>query len=120
MLQIEQHGAVRQDLGSPQQGDLPLPQNLPQKMVQCKLEKVEDLNVVVPKGAQQLSSQGLNEHVSAARCAIIGRSLRTWEFTYFSVCKNSVCFGNVSLRERLLRGKPWPQMPVQCCCLKGS
>lgn len=41
-----------------------MPQNLPQKMVQCKLQTVEDLNVVVPKGAQQLSNRGLNDHVS--------------------------------------------------------
>lgn len=63
-MQIEQHAEVRQELESPRQGDLPLPKNLPQKMVQCKLTSVEDLNVVVPQGAQQLSDNGLNEHVS--------------------------------------------------------
>lgn len=65
LLQIEQHASVRQELESPQQGELPLPQSLPQKMVQCKLQTVEDLNVVVPQGAQQLSNRGLNDCVSA-------------------------------------------------------
>lgn len=49
---------------TPQQGDLPLPQGLPHTMMDCNPQAVEDLNAVVPKGAQQLSSQHLNEHVS--------------------------------------------------------
>lgn len=65
-LQIEQHAEIRKELASPQKGELPLPQGLPQKMVQMKLTAVEDINVVVPDNAQQLSSQGLNEHVSLA------------------------------------------------------
>lgn len=49
---------------TPQQGDLPLPQGLPSAMLECNPQAVEDLNAVVPQGAQQLSSQALNDHVS--------------------------------------------------------
>ena len=49
---------------TPQQGDLPLPQGLPPAMLECNPQAVEDLNAVVPQGAQQLSSQELNDHVS--------------------------------------------------------
>ena len=63
-LQIEQHAEVRAALPTPQQGQLPLPEGLPSAMLQCNPQVVEDLNVVVPKGSQQLSSQELNDHVS--------------------------------------------------------
>ena len=55
---------------TPQQGDLPLPQGLPPTMLECNPQAVEDLNAVVPQGAQQLSSQELNEHVSFQELAI--------------------------------------------------
>lgn len=66
MLQIEQHAEVRAALPTPQQGELPLPQGLPSAMLECNPQAVEDLNAVVPKGSQQLSSQELNEHVSVS------------------------------------------------------
>ncbi|KAL0033876.1 hypothetical protein WJX77_008773 [Trebouxia sp. C0004] len=59
---IEQHAQVRAALPTPQQGELPLPDGLPKAMLECNPQAVEDLNAVVPKGSQQLSSQELNEH----------------------------------------------------------
>ena len=64
VAQIEQHAEVRAAMPTPQQGDLPLPQGLPPAMLECNPQAIEDLNAVVPQGAQQLSSQGLNEQVS--------------------------------------------------------
>lgn len=62
-VQIEQHAEVRPALPTPQGGDLPLPEGLPPAMLDCNPQAVEDLNVVVPKGAQPLSSQALNKQV---------------------------------------------------------
>ena len=57
---------MRAALSTPQQGELPLPEGLPKAMLECNPQAVEDLNAVVPKGCQQLSSQELNEHVSTS------------------------------------------------------
>ena len=83
-------------------------------MVQCKLEKVEDLNAVVPKGAQQLSSQGLNEHVSDAGCGTVDKSSCTW--CLYEQCVLQEC---VLGRERLLPSERCWRL-VQCCCLETS
>ena len=65
LVQIEQQAEVRAAMPTPQRGELPLPEGLPSAMLDCNPQAVEDLNAVVPKGSQQLSSQELNEHVSA-------------------------------------------------------
>lgn len=58
---IEQHAEVRAAFATPQEGELPLPKGLPPAMLECNPQAVEDLNAVVPQGAQPLSSQALNE-----------------------------------------------------------
>lgn len=63
-VQIEQHAEVRAAFATPQEGELPLPKGLPPAMLECNPQAVEDLNAVVPQGAQPLSSQALNEQVS--------------------------------------------------------
>ena len=71
-LQIEQHAQVRAALPTPQQGELPLPEGLPKAMLECNPQAVEDLNAVVPKDSHQLSTQELNEHVSACPACVYG------------------------------------------------
>ena len=63
-MQIERDAEIRAVMPTPQEGDLPLPEGLPQGMLECNPQAVEDLNAVVPEGSQQLFSQQLNEHVS--------------------------------------------------------
>ena len=64
VAQIEQHAEIRAAMPTPKQGELPLPKGLPEAMLQCNPQAVEDLNAIVPQGSQPLSSKELNEHVS--------------------------------------------------------
>ena len=62
-MQIESKCTVRKEAPTPQKGDLPLPAGLEQKL-QFQPNTVEDLNVVVPEGAAQLSTPQYDQNVS--------------------------------------------------------
>lgn len=90
-MQIERDAKIRAVMPTPTKGHLSLPkEGLPQAMLECNPQAVEDLNAVVPEGSQQLSSQELNEHVStaAAMCCLCFSLHHTYSC---SVCCMSCC-----------------------------